>query len=112
MPTFGEIQNMRVGIWNYTSGTSGTVDMSTLYNNSDITGLDECRVLSITCIAGTSNATVKIDNRDNITVPANQSLTLTPNGTIVNPTIIFTGTASYVIEFVTNNFHGSTRGNI
>lgn len=112
MPTFGEIQNMRVGIWNYTSGSSGTVDMSTLFNTSDITAMDECRVLSITAIAGNTNATVQIDNRSQVTIPAGQALTLTPNGTIVNPTIIFTNTSSYVIEFVTNNFHGSTRGNI
>jgi hypothetical protein len=112
MPTFAEIQNMRVGIWDYESGTSGTVDTGTLVAANDIQNNDEVRILTVTAIAGASDATVKIDNRDDAIIPAGQALTLTPNGTIVNPVIIFTGTASYVIEYVTQNGRGYTRGNI
>lgn len=112
MPTFAEIQNMRVGVWDYHSGVSGTVDMATLVNTNDVPGNDECRVLSITAIAGASNATIAIDNRGDVTIPAGQAITLSPDGTIVNPVIVFTNTSSYVIEFVTNNKRGYTEGNI
>jgi hypothetical protein len=104
---------MRVGIWDYVSGTSGSVDMAAHINEAlDVPGSDEARVLSITAIAGASDATIAIDNRGTVTVPAGQALVLNPNGTIINPTIVFTDTSSFVIEFVTNNWHGYTRGNI
>lgn len=112
MPTMAEIANMKVGVWNITSGIDGTVDMSALFDDSDIHNLDECRVLTITAIAGATQATVEIDNRTPIYIPAGQAITVNPNGTIVNSIIDFTNTASYVIEFVTSNFHGSTKGNI
>lgn len=112
MPTLGEIANMKVGVWNYTSGTDGTVDMAELVNTSDIQGMDECRVISITAIAGATDATISVDNRGDIVIPAGQAITVTPNGTVRNPVLVFTNTASYCIEYVTNNFYGSTRGDI
>lgn len=111
MPTIGEIANMRVGVWNYTSGIDGTVDFANFAANA-LAGRDECRVLSVTAIAGTTEATVQIDNRPEAIIPAGQALTLSPNGVITNPVIVFTDTASYVVEFVTNNQMGSTSGNI
>lgn len=104
---------MRVGIWDYVSGTSGTINMASHVNEAlEVPGTDEARVLSITAIAGAEDGTVQIDNRGAVTIPAGNVLTLNPNGTIINPTIIFTNTGSYVIEFVTNNRLGWTRGNI
>ncbi len=99
MPTFAEIANMKVGIWNYSSGTSGSVDFDAIADPAD-----PIRVISITAIAGASDATIEVDNRGTVTIPANQALTLTPNGTIRNPGVTFTNTANYVIEYVTNNF--------
>lgn len=101
MPTFQEIQNMKVGIWDMRSGVSGTEVFD-----------DEERIKSITAIAGGTDATIQVDNRTAVTIPAGNALTLSPDCTIMGSTVIFTGTASYIIEFVTNNFYGSTRGNI
>lgn len=101
MPTFAEIQNMKVGIWDMRSGVSGTEVFD-----------EEERIKSITAIAGLNNATITIDNRDPITIPSGNAITLNPDCTIMGTTIVFTDTTSYVVEFVTNNFYGSTRGNI
>lgn len=106
MPTIGEIQNMRVGLWNYKSGVDGTLDLGAIAPPKGI------RVMTITAIAGTSDATVKVDNRDTAIIPAGQALTLEPNGTIKNPVIIFTNTVSYVVEFNTATRLGSTKGDI
>jgi hypothetical protein len=111
VPSFQEIQNMSVGIWSYTSGVSGTVDTASLVSDNDLDN-DEVRVLTITAVAGTDDAAVQVDNRPTAIIPAGHALKLEPNGTIRNPVIYFAGTISYVVEYVTNNFHGSSKGDI
>lgn len=112
MPTFQEIQNMQVGVWDYKAGEDGTLDTSTLVADSDIENMDEVRVLTISVIAGPDGGALQVDDRDTITIPANQALTLNPKGTLRNPVLYFSGTSAYLVEFVTNNLHGSTRGDI
>lgn len=112
MPTLSEIHNMQVGIWNYGAGTEGSIDTSTLVDNSDIANMDEVRILTITVIAKGVDGYVQVDNRPTITVPAGASLTLEPRGTLINPILGFTDTASYVFEYVTNNIQGSSRGSV
>jgi hypothetical protein len=102
---------MQVGIWDAVSGTSGTLDTSTLLAANDINN-DQVRIKTISVIGDTGGGSVQIDNRAPITVPAGSAITLTPNGTIVNPVLIFTNTTNYIIEFVTTNFRGYTEGNI
>lgn len=82
------------GTWSYAAGTSGT---------ESITG----RVLQITAIALESSASISINGGASITIPystenkTGSSLTVEPKGNLINPSITFTGTASYFIEFVT-----------
>ena len=35
-----------------------------------------------------------------ITIPANQQFTLEPRGNLVAPTLVFTSTTAYVVEYV------------
>ena len=92
---------MKVGIWDMRSGVSGTEVFDS-----------EERIKSLTAIASGVQATVTIDNRTPVIIPAGMALSLTPDCTIMGNTIVFADTASYVVEYVTNNFYGSTRGNI
>ena len=108
MPSFAEIQNMTVGIWDCVSGVSGTEDFGALA----ATAGQNVRIQSITAIAGENGATVTIDNRDPIIIPAGQAITLTPRGTIHNNVIVFAGTLGYVVEYATNNFFGQSKGDI
>ena len=83
-----------VGAWGYAAGTAGT---------ENITG----RVLQITAIALDSSATISVNGGASITVPysvANKtgsSLSIEPRGNLIDPSITFTGTASYFVEYVT-----------
>lgn len=85
-----------VGTWNYKAGVSGT---------ATLTGGK--RVTRITAIALGAGGTVQINGGDSIPVPydstdkTSSDLTIEPKGNLVDPTIIFTGTDAYVIEWVT-----------
>ncbi len=78
------------GTWSYYAGVSGTVAISAGQ-----------QVVGITAIAGGGGATITINAGPSITVPAGGSMAISPNGQVVAPTIVFTGTASYVIEVIT-----------
>lgn len=77
------------GTWGYHSGVDGTLT---------VTG--QKRVLAIDSIAGGSGATVAINSGDTITIPANVSLAIDPGANLVDPVVVFTGTAAYFVEFV------------
>lgn len=83
------------GAWGYAAGTSGT---------ETLTGGK--RVLQITAIALEAAATLTINGGDTITIPygstdsVSSSITIEPKGNLTDPTLIFTGTDSYFIEFV------------
>lgn len=83
------------GTWGYASGTSGT---------EVLTGGK--RVLQITAIALEAAATITINGGDTITIPygstdsVSSSITIEPKGNLTDPTLVFTGTDSYLVEFV------------
>ena len=79
---------LTIGTWKYYSGIAGTVTV----------GAGE-RILGIaahTSVAGT----VQINGGSLITIPANVSVGIEPEGNLVAPTIIFTGTDTYLVETV------------
>ena len=51
--------------------------------------------------AGTVDATIVVNSGDTITIPAGESFTAQPEGTLVDPTIVFTDTAAYYISYFT-----------
>lgn len=79
-----------LGTWGYNAGTSGTLAVAA-----------NKRVLQITAAAPPlASATLTINSGQTITVPAGASLTISPKANLVAPSIVFTGTASYFVEFV------------
>jgi hypothetical protein len=85
-----KIARVEFGTWGYKSGSSGTV------NSLPATA----HVLGITATGGTSAASFTINGGDTITIPANMSIDIAPKGNLVAPTIVFTSTVSYFIEYV------------
>lgn len=78
------------GTWGYNAGTSGTLTVAA-----------NKRVLQITVAAPSlASATITINAGQTITVPAGASLTISPKANLVAPSLVFTGTASYFVEFV------------
>lgn len=84
------------GEWGYNSGVSGTLSLS-----------GGKRVLMITAVSLESAGTITINGGDTIRMPygsadkVSSSITIEPVGNLVDPTIIFTGTDSYFVEYVT-----------
>ena len=81
--------NLAAGTWGYSAGVSGTLTLT-----------GGKRVLDINAHSLTGG-TVTINGGDTIPVPANVGFTFTPSGALTNPVIVFTGTDSYSVEFVT-----------
>lgn len=77
------------GEWDYAAGVSGT---RTLTKGS--------RVLQITAISTTAAGSFTINGGDVIPLPQNVSLSICPLGNLFGPTVIFTSTDSYFMEFV------------
>lgn len=77
----------QVGAWGYLAGVSGTAVVSG-------------RILQISATTGDNPASFTIDGGDTIVIPSNQHLTVEPRGNLVDPTLVFSGTASYFVEFV------------
>lgn len=84
------------GTWGYNSGVSGTLVLS-----------GGKRVLQITAIAEEAAATITINGGDTITLPygttdkVSSAITIEPKGNLTNPTIIFTATKAWFVEYVT-----------
>lgn len=79
------------GTWGYRSGTSGTPSIPA-----------GAKVLNISAISPSGAASsFTINGGNTITVPASQNFTLSPRGNLVAPTIVFSGTDSYLVEYVT-----------
>lgn len=76
------------GDWDYYAGAFGTVAV----------GVGE-RVLGITAHATTAGS-MTINGGDSIPIPANTSVVFTPERTLTAPTVVFTGTDSYIIEIL------------
>jgi hypothetical protein len=77
------------GTWGYYAGVSGTVVMAA---GQRVTGIAAHATLagSMTINAGAS-----------ITIPADTGIWLEPQGQLVAPTLVFTGTDTYVVEYLT-----------
>ena len=79
-----------LGAWGYNAGTAGTLTVAA-----------NKRILSLTVVAPqTTAASMTINAGSTITVPAGTALTLSPRANLVAPTLVFTGTSSYFVEFV------------
>lgn len=82
------------GVWDYRAGASGSVTIP-----------DGGRVLGIAVCTIQAGATVVIDGGDAIPIPwvdgTVQGVEIAPRANLVAPTIVFSGTAGYVVEFVT-----------
>lgn len=83
------------GTWGYNAGTSGTLTLS-----------GGKRVLQISAIAQGAAGSLTINAGDVITLPydsvdkVSSSIEIRPTGNLVDPTIVFTGTDAYFVEFV------------
>ncbi len=88
-------QTAEAGTWGYNSGTSGTVILT-----------GSKRVLSISAVAQEASASITINGGDTITLPygstdkASSAVTIEPKANLTDPTIVFTSTKSYLIEYV------------
>lgn len=77
------------GTWDYRSGVSGSVTIPT-----------GGRVIGIAAHATTAGS-FTINGGNSIPVPANVGVDVAPRGNLTAPTLVFTGTDSYLVEFVT-----------
>lgn len=77
------------GAWGYDAGVSGSVTI----------GAGK-RVLQITAVAGALGATMTINGGSTVTIPALTSITIEPRGNLTAPSLVFTGTAAYLVEHV------------
>lgn len=95
----GQVRNLAVDIggenlpdytgqWGYSSGTAGTLSLS-----------GGKRVLAVSAIA-VSGGTATIDGGDTITIPAGGTFVIEPRVQVVDPEIVFTGTDSYIVEWL------------
>lgn len=79
---------LTAGSWAYYAGASGTVTVSAGQ-----------RVIGIAAHATTAGS-MTINGGASVPIPANVGLAIAPNGNLVAPTIVFTGTDSYFVEVV------------
>jgi hypothetical protein len=78
------------GTWGYNSGTAGTLTVAA-----------NKRILAITATAGALlGASMTINGGQTITIPAGASITIAPRANLTAPTLVFTSTASYFVEFI------------
>jgi hypothetical protein len=87
-PTSETNVDKNFGTWSYYAGSSGTVVVSAGQ-----------RVIGIGVHATTAGS-FTINGGASIPIPANVGISIEPLGNIIAPTIIFTGTDSYMVEVV------------
>lgn len=82
------------GVWDYVAGISGTEIIPA-----------GGRVLGIAVSVTAAGATVTINGGDAIPIPwitgTVQGVEIAPRANLVGPTIVFSGTAAYLCEFIT-----------
>lgn len=76
------------GVWGYKSGVSGT---PTIPANA--------KILQITA-ASVVGGSLTINGGDTVTLPPNGSISIEPKGNLVTPTVVFTNTSAYFVEYV------------
>lgn len=77
-----------VGAWGYYSGINGTVTVAT-----------GRRVVGISAFAALGG-TITINGGPVVTLPIGVAISISPNGNLTAPTIVFTGTSTYFVETV------------
>lgn len=78
------------GAWAYLAGVQGSANVP-----------PGGRVLQITAAAPRLlEATFTVNGGATVTIPAGQALTIEPRGNLVGAALVFTGTASYFVEYV------------
>ena len=78
------------GTWGYNAGTSGTLTVAA-----------NKRVLAITATAPPLlAASMTINGGQSITIPAGTSITINPRANLTAPTLVFTSTSAYFVEFI------------
>lgn len=78
--------NRQPGVFSYDSGTSGTVNVGS-----------GKRVIAIAAHCTTAGS-MTINGGSSIPIPANVSINIDIQGTLVAPTLVFTGTDTFFIE--------------
>lgn len=78
------------GTWSYVSGVAGTPVLPA-----------GCRVIGIAAIPATGGGTVTVDGGDTVVIPEGFPLDWQPLGQLVGPTLVFSGTQSFVVEVLT-----------
>lgn len=78
------------GTWGYNAGTSGTLTVAA-----------NKRILQITAASSAlAAASMTINGGQTVTIPAGSSVTISPRANLIAPTLVFTSTASYFVEFI------------
>lgn len=88
VPVSSSFQSNQTGTWGYDAGVSGTATIGA-----------SKRVIGIAAHATTAGS-FTINGGPSVPVPAASSVEIQPLGNVTNPTIVFTGTDSYFVEFV------------
>lgn len=78
------------GAWGYVAGVTGTPVLPA-----------GCRVIGIAAIPATGGGTVTVDGGDTVVIPEGFPLDWQPLGQLVAPTLVFSGTQSFVVEVLT-----------
>ena len=76
------------GEWDYRAGIDGSPTLP-----------DDAQLLGITAHATTAGS-MSINGGDSIPIPANATVYFTPARLLVSPVLVFTGTDSWIVEFV------------
>lgn len=84
-----EAMSVDTGAWSYVAGINGTV----------VAGAGK-RVVGISATASASGAYITINGGDQILVMVSTALNMAPRGQLVAPTIVFSGTSTYLVEMV------------
>lgn len=78
------------GTWGYNAGLSGTLVVAA-----------NKRIMSITATAAPLvPASMTINGGQTITIPAGTSITIQPRANLIAPTLVFTTTSAYFVEFI------------
>ena len=78
------------GTWGYNAGTNGTLAVAA-----------NKRILAITATASPlTAASMTINAGQSITIPAGTTITISPRANLTAPTLVFTATTSYFVEFI------------
>lgn len=80
---------INVGAWGYRAGEAGTIVVP-----------EDGRLLSFSCMAGDTGATVTIDGGDPIPIPPNLGFAASVEADVFNTELEFVGTITYFVQYV------------